>query len=127
VRATCVGVLLLFICTVPDARTAAVLGQHAVGCVEGAYTAFQLAARQVGTHVAVGEDSDGPGLIDNERLKASFVGKRQMGWVDSKECFTVVQSAYFLSLSFEKKKNFFHRVRGPRARPRAAGIPHTIT
>jgi len=72
VRATCVGALLLFICTVPGARTAAVLGQHAVGRVEDAYTAFQPGAREVGTRVAVGEDSDGPGLIDNERLKTSL-------------------------------------------------------
>ena len=51
---------------VPDARTAAVLVQHAVGRVEDAYVAFRLAARQVGTRVAVGED----GLMDDERLKA---------------------------------------------------------
>ena len=51
---------------VPDARTAAVLVQHAVGRVEDAYTAFRLAARQVGTRVAAGED----GLMDDERLKA---------------------------------------------------------
>ena len=51
---------------VPDARTAAVLVQHAVGRVEDAYVAFRLAARQVGTRVAAGED----GLMDDERLKA---------------------------------------------------------
>lgn len=43
-----------------------------MGRVEDAYTAFQLGAREVGTRVAVGEDSDGPGLIDNERLKTSL-------------------------------------------------------
>jgi hypothetical protein len=50
---------------VPDARTASVLIQHAVGRVEDAYSEFRLAARQVGTRVAVGEN----GLMDDERLK----------------------------------------------------------
>ena len=60
---------------VPDARTVAVLRQHAVGRVEDAHTntAFRLTARQIGTRVAVGED--GPRLIDNvatSDLKASL-------------------------------------------------------
>jgi hypothetical protein len=50
---------------VPDARTASVLVQHAVGRVEDAYSAFRLAARQVGTRVGAGEN----GLMDDERLK----------------------------------------------------------
>ncbi|KAH9957339.1 Sec34-like family-domain-containing protein [Russula dissimulans] len=50
---------------VPEARTAAVLVQHAIGRVEDAYSAFRLAARQVGARVAVGVD----GLMDDERLK----------------------------------------------------------
>ena len=50
---------------VPDARTAAVLVQHAVGRVEDAYSAFRLSARQVGARVAAGEN----GLMDDERLQ----------------------------------------------------------
>ncbi|KAI9457417.1 Sec34-like family-domain-containing protein [Russula earlei] len=50
---------------VPDARTAAVLVQHAVDRVEDTYSAFRIAARQVGTRVAVGEN----GLMDDEHLK----------------------------------------------------------
>lgn len=49
---------------VSEARTAAVLVQHAVDRVEDAYGAFRLAARQVGTRVA-GEN----GLMDDEALK----------------------------------------------------------
>ena len=50
---------------VSDARTAAVLVQHVIGRVEDAYSAFRLAARQIGARVAVGEN----GLMDDERLK----------------------------------------------------------
>jgi len=50
---------------VPDVRTAAVLVQHAVSRVEDAYSAFRLAARQVGARVATG----GNGMMDDERLK----------------------------------------------------------
>jgi conserved oligomeric Golgi complex subunit 3 len=50
---------------VPDARTATVLVQHAVARVEDAYSAFRLAARQVGAHMAAGENS----LMDDDRLK----------------------------------------------------------
>ena len=50
---------------VADARTAAVLVQHAVDRIEDAYGAFRLAARQVGARVAVGEN----GLMDDEVLK----------------------------------------------------------
>jgi conserved oligomeric Golgi complex subunit 3 len=50
---------------VPDARTAAVLVQHAVGRVEDAYSAFRLAAREVGARVAAGEN----GLMDDEQLQ----------------------------------------------------------
>jgi hypothetical protein len=50
---------------VSEARTAAVLVQHAVDRVEDAYGAFRLAARQVGARVAVGEN----GLMDDEALK----------------------------------------------------------
>jgi hypothetical protein len=50
---------------VSEARTAAVLVQHAVDRVEDAYGAFRLAARQVGTRVA-GEN----GLMDDEVLKS---------------------------------------------------------
>jgi hypothetical protein len=53
---------------VPDARTAVVLVQHAVGRVEDAYSAFRLAARQVGARVAAGEN----GLMDDERLQRSL-------------------------------------------------------
>ncbi len=49
---------------VSDARTAAVLVQHAVDRVEDAYGAFRLAARQVGARV-VGEN----GLMDDGVLK----------------------------------------------------------
>jgi hypothetical protein len=49
---------------VSDARTAAVLVQHAVDRVEDAYGAFRLAARQVGARV-VGEN----GVMDDEVLK----------------------------------------------------------
>ena len=49
---------------VSEARTAAVLAQHAVDRVEDAYGAFRLAARQVGARVA-GEN----GLMDDEALK----------------------------------------------------------
>jgi len=55
---------------VPDARTASVLVQHAVGRVEDAYSAFRLAARQVGTRVGGGEN----GLMDDERLKGLLNG-----------------------------------------------------
>ncbi|KAI0279908.1 Sec34-like family-domain-containing protein [Russula aff. rugulosa BPL654] len=50
---------------VSEARTAAVLVQHAVDRVEDAYGAFRLAARQVGARVA-GEN----GLMDDEALKS---------------------------------------------------------
>ena len=50
---------------VSDARTAAVLMQHAVDRIEDAYGAFRLAARQVGARVAAGEN----GLMDDEVLK----------------------------------------------------------
>jgi hypothetical protein len=50
---------------VSEARTAAVLAQHAVDRVEDAYGAFRLAARQVGARVAVGN-----GLMDNDALKS---------------------------------------------------------
>ena len=50
---------------VPDARTAAVLTQHAVDRVEDAYGAFRLASRQVGARVA-GEN----GLMDDGALKS---------------------------------------------------------
>lgn len=50
---------------VSEARTAAVLVQHAVDRVEDAYGAFRLAARQVGARV-VGEN----GLMDDEALKS---------------------------------------------------------
>ncbi|KAF8490342.1 Sec34-like family-domain-containing protein [Russula emetica] len=50
---------------VSEARTAAVLIQHAVDRVEDAYGAFRLAARQVGVRVA-GEN----GLMDDEALKS---------------------------------------------------------
>ena len=50
---------------VSDARTAAVLVQHAVDRIEDAYGAFRLAARQVGARVAAGEN----GLMDDEVLK----------------------------------------------------------
>lgn len=49
---------------VADARTAAVLVQHAVDRVEDAYCAFRLAARQVGARVVSGN-----GLMDDEALK----------------------------------------------------------
>jgi hypothetical protein len=50
---------------VSEARTAAVLVQHAVDRIEDAYGAFRLAARQVGAHVTIGEN----GLMDDEVLK----------------------------------------------------------
>jgi conserved oligomeric Golgi complex subunit 3 len=50
---------------VSEARTAAVLVQHAVDRVEDAYGAFRLAARQVGARVAGGN-----GLMDDEALKS---------------------------------------------------------
>jgi hypothetical protein len=50
---------------VADARTAAVLVQHAVDRVEDAYCAFRLAARQVGARVT----ASGNGLMDDEALR----------------------------------------------------------
>lgn len=50
---------------VPDVRTASVLVQHARGRVEDAYSAFRLAARQVGARVAAGQT----GLLDDESLE----------------------------------------------------------
>ena len=50
---------------VSEARTAAVLAQHAVDRVEDAYGAFRLAARQVGARVAVEN-----GLMDDDALKS---------------------------------------------------------
>ncbi|KAH9168251.1 Sec34-like family-domain-containing protein [Lactarius sanguifluus] len=50
---------------VPDVRTAGVLINHARGRVEDAYSAFRLAARQVGARVGAGQT----GLLDNESLE----------------------------------------------------------
>ncbi|KAI0246453.1 hypothetical protein BJV78DRAFT_1157900 [Lactifluus subvellereus] len=45
---------------VPDARTAGVLVQHALDHVEDAYSAFSLAARQVGARAGKGQDCSPP-------------------------------------------------------------------
>ncbi|KAI9437455.1 Sec34-like family-domain-containing protein [Lactarius indigo] len=50
---------------VPDVRTANVLVNHARGRVEDAYSAFRLAARQVGARAGTGQT----GLLDNESLE----------------------------------------------------------
>ena len=50
---------------VPDVRTASVLVQHARGRVEDAYSAFRLAARQVGARVG----TDQTGLLDDPSLE----------------------------------------------------------
>lgn len=50
---------------VPDARTAGVLVQHALDRVEDAYSAFSLAARQVGARAGKGQDC----LMDDALLK----------------------------------------------------------
>ena len=50
---------------VPDVRTAGVLVQHALDRVEDAYSAFSLAARQVGARAGKGQDC----LMDDALLK----------------------------------------------------------
>jgi hypothetical protein len=50
---------------VPDGRTASVLVQHARGRVEDAYSAFRLAARQVGARAGAGRDA----LLDDPSLE----------------------------------------------------------
>ena len=50
---------------VPDVRTASVLVQHARGRVEDAYSAFRLAARQVGARAGTGQS----GLLDDPSLE----------------------------------------------------------
>jgi hypothetical protein len=50
---------------VPDGRTASVLVQHARGRVEDAYSAFRLAARQVGARAGAGENT----LLDDPSLE----------------------------------------------------------
>jgi hypothetical protein len=50
---------------VPDSRTAGVLVQHALDRAEDAYSAFSLAARQVGARTGNGQDY----LMDEELLK----------------------------------------------------------
>ena len=50
---------------VPDVRTASVLVQHARGRVEDAYSAFRLAARQVGARAGAGQT----GLLDDPSLE----------------------------------------------------------
>jgi hypothetical protein len=52
---------------VPDVRTAGVLVQHARGRVEDAYSAFRLAARQVGARV--GTRTGQTGLLDDPSLE----------------------------------------------------------
>jgi len=65
-RSTCaragIGLLRLY---VPDVRTAGVLVQHALDRVEDAYSAFSLAARQVGARAGKGQDC----LMDDALLK----------------------------------------------------------
>ena len=59
---------------VPDGRTASVLVQHARGRVEDAYSAFRLAARQVGARAGAGQDGlllDDPSL---ERMLEEVCG-----------------------------------------------------
>jgi len=50
---------------VPEVRTASILVQHARGRVQDAYSAFRLAARQVGARVGPGQN----GLLDDEALE----------------------------------------------------------
>ncbi|KAH9952658.1 hypothetical protein BGW80DRAFT_1567900 [Lactifluus volemus] len=60
---------------VPDVRTAGVLVQHALDRVEDAYSAFSLAARQVGARAGKGQDC----LMDDGLLKQLLQDVREDG------------------------------------------------
>ena len=57
---------------VPNGCTASVLVQHARGRVEGAYSAFRLAARQVGTRTGAGQNRLS---VDDPSLEKMLVEK----------------------------------------------------